>query len=59
MNDTLDPKTFTIRNAMARLERLGSDPCASVLEEKPDLAGVLQRLSAVLAQGQDAPEEPA
>jgi len=57
VNDTLDPKTFTIRNALERMERLGADPCAPVLETKPDLAAILQRLSVVLAQGQDPPEE--
>ena len=57
VNDALDPKAFTIRNALERLDRLGADPCAPVLELQPDLAGVLQRLSAVLAQGQDVVEE--
>ena len=46
VNDSLDPKTFTIRNAVERMERLGSDPMLPVLEESPDLARVLQRLSA-------------
>jgi bifunctional non-homologous end joining protein LigD len=57
VNDTLDPKTFTIRNALERMERMGADPCAPVLEEKPDLGAILQRLSAVLAQGHDPAEE--
>ena len=57
VNDTLDPKAFTIRNALERLGRLGSDPCAPALEQRPDLAGVLERLAAILAQGQDAAED--
>ncbi len=27
VNESLDPKTFTIKNAIARMERLGADPC--------------------------------
>ena len=44
VNATLDPKTFTIRNAVERMERMGRDPMMPVLEQKPDLAGVLTRL---------------
>ena len=58
VNDALDPKAFTIRNALERMERLGGDPCAAVLEQKPDLGAALQRLSAVLAQDQDPADEP-
>ncbi|MEO7457844.1 MAG: DNA ligase D [Gemmatimonadaceae bacterium] len=47
--DGLDPKDYTIRNAMERMERLGEDPVAPVLDEIPDLAGVLQRLTALLS----------
>ena len=43
---------------LERMERLGGDPCAAVLEQKPDLGAALQRLSAVLAQGQDPADEP-
>ena len=39
----LTPRTFTIRNAIARLERLG-DLCAPVLTLKPDLATAFSKL---------------
>jgi bifunctional non-homologous end joining protein LigD len=45
VNDSLDPKDFTIRNAIDRLEKLGADPVVPVLESRPDLAGVLDRLA--------------
>jgi len=41
----LDPRRFTIRNAVARMRRLGADPLAPVLTEKPDLLGALARLA--------------
>ena len=56
VNESLDPRTFTIRSAIERMERTGSDPVAPVLESKPDLVQVLERLSAVLAS--DAPPRP-
>ncbi len=40
----LDPKSFTIRTLPGRLDRLREDPLLSVLETKPDLAGVLESL---------------
>jgi len=49
VNQSLDPKTFTIKTAMARMERLGHDPAAQVLDDKPDLAGVLERLAVKMA----------
>jgi bifunctional non-homologous end joining protein LigD len=49
VNESLDPRTFTIRTALARMERLGSDPVVQVLGDRPDLAAVLQRLAAVLS----------
>ncbi|MEP6991312.1 MAG: DNA ligase D [bacterium] len=48
VNDSLDPKGFTIRTALARMERLGRDPVLPVLRDIPDLPGVLQSLAAVL-----------
>jgi bifunctional non-homologous end joining protein LigD len=45
VNASLDPRNFTIKNAIERLERLGSDPMRSVLEQKPDLGDVLRRLA--------------
>ena len=41
----LDPRLFTIRNAPERMEQLGRDPVAPVLEDKPDLAVALTRLA--------------
>jgi len=49
VNDALDPRAFTIVNAIERMERLGSDPVFPVLEMKPDLAHVLDQLAGVLA----------
>jgi DNA primase len=45
VNESLDPREFTIRNAVERMERMGEDPVRSVMDEVPDLATVLQRLS--------------
>jgi len=49
VNDSLDPKAFTIRTALERMEHLGSDPVLRVLEEKPDLAQVLEQLAGMMA----------
>ena len=46
--DGLNPRDYTIRNAIERMERLGADPVASVLSDAPDLAGALTRLAALL-----------
>jgi len=51
VNDTLDPRAFTIRTAIDRMERLGVDPVLDVLEEKPDLGEVLERLAELMAGG--------
>ena len=48
VNGSLDPKMFTIRNALERMERLRHDPVVAVLGVVPDLHAVLQRLSARL-----------
>jgi bifunctional non-homologous end joining protein LigD len=45
VDSSLDPRTFTIANAVERLERLGTDPVAPVLATKPDLALILERLA--------------
>ncbi|OLE97615.1 MAG: hypothetical protein AUG75_06150 [Cyanobacteria bacterium 13_1_20CM_4_61_6] len=45
VNDSLDPKTFTIKNALKRMETLGEDPVVEVLKKKPDLNKVLERLA--------------
>ncbi|MEO5568131.1 MAG: DNA ligase D [Gemmatimonadaceae bacterium] len=47
VNESLDPKHYTIRNAIERIQRLGHDPVLAVLDEKPDLGAVLQKLSVI------------
>jgi DNA polymerase LigD, polymerase domain len=49
VNQSLDPRAFTIKTAVERMERLGGDPVVRVLEEKPDLAAILERLGAIMA----------
>jgi bifunctional non-homologous end joining protein LigD len=56
VDGSLDPRAFTIKNAVERMERLASDPVLPVLEQKPDLGQVLQRLAAELGRATgDAP----
>src|SRR6266540_2529296 len=45
VNQSLDPRAFTIRTAIERMDRLGADPVLPVLESKPDLAAVLEQLA--------------
>lgn len=47
VDHTLDPKAFTIRTAVQRMEKLGHDPVASVLSDTPDLMKVLAKLSSM------------
>jgi bifunctional non-homologous end joining protein LigD len=47
---SLDPKAFTIKNAIERMERLATDPVVAVLEQRPDLEHVLQRLAGELGR---------
>ncbi len=49
VDDALDPRNYTIKNAVERMERLGSDPVLPVLADKPDLTRVLERVSAMMA----------
>jgi bifunctional non-homologous end joining protein LigD len=44
VNARLDPKDYTIKTLPARMKRLKTDPLASVLTEKPDIHGALERL---------------
>jgi len=46
--DGLNPRDYTIRNAMERMERLGADPVAPVLSDVPDLSGALAKLAEIL-----------
>jgi bifunctional non-homologous end joining protein LigD len=50
VNSSLDPKNFTIKNAIERLQRTGSDPVRPVIDEKPNLARILENLAALWAQ---------
>jgi bifunctional non-homologous end joining protein LigD len=49
VNESLDPRAFTIKTAVERMEKLGADPVLPVLETKPDLMQVLENLATVLA----------
>jgi bifunctional non-homologous end joining protein LigD len=51
VNDSLDPRAFTIKTAIDRMEKLGEDPVVPVIEDKPDLMQVLDKLATVLASG--------
>src|SRR5207237_7405851 len=51
VDDGLDPKAFTIRNAVDRMKRLGADPVLPALNQPPDLATVLERPGEQLAAG--------
>ena len=48
VNSTLDPRAFTIRTALERMDTKGADPMLPVLGESPDLAKVLERLAALM-----------
>jgi bifunctional non-homologous end joining protein LigD len=50
----LDPQRYTIANALRRLRALKTDPWAGLLDCRPDLAGALERLGSMLAQGPPA-----
>jgi DNA primase len=49
VNAKLHNSNWTIKNARKRLEKLGYDPCIKVLEVKPKLMSVLERLTRSLA----------
>jgi bifunctional non-homologous end joining protein LigD len=48
VNDSLDPRAFTIRTAIERMERLRDDPVVAVLETKADLLQVLDQVASVM-----------
>ncbi len=48
VNHSLDPRAFTIKTAIERMERLGEDPVAPVLGASPDLIKVLAKLSGMM-----------
>jgi hypothetical protein len=39
---------YHLKNALARMRRLGEDPMAEVLSLKPDLAASLESLAAIM-----------
>jgi bifunctional non-homologous end joining protein LigD len=45
VNESLDPGAYTIRSAVERMDRLGADPVLPVINEKLDLAEVLEKLT--------------
>ena len=45
VNESLDPRAHTIKTAIGRMKRIDSDPVAPVLEDKPDLPRVLDKLA--------------
>ncbi|HKS04874.1 MAG TPA: DNA ligase D [Gemmatimonadaceae bacterium] len=57
VNETLDPKNFTIKNAIERMDRFGHDPVLPVLDDAPDLHGVLERVAAQMAAVGSEPTE--
>ena len=44
VDDKLDIRSFTIKNAVERMQELKSDPLRDVLDVVPDLSGALERL---------------
>lgn len=50
VNAKLHNSNWTIKNARKRMEKLGRDPCVTVLETKPKLMGVLERLNNLLGE---------
>src|SRR5262245_1281837 len=51
VNAKLHNSNWTIKNALKRMEKLGKDPVVKVLEVKPKLMGVLERLNEMLGEG--------
>ena len=45
VTESHDPRDYTIRNGLERMEGLGRDPVLAVLEEKPNLAAILEKLA--------------
>jgi len=50
VNGKLHNSNFTITNALKRMNKLGHDPVLAVLETKPDLVHVLERLNERLGE---------
>jgi bifunctional non-homologous end joining protein LigD len=47
VNYDLDPRNYTIKNAIERMENLAADPVVQVLADKPDLFKILGNLATV------------
>lgn len=47
----LDPRQFHLRNALDRVTAWPGDPCRPILDERPDLASVLDKLGAFAKDG--------
>ena len=45
VNKSLDPREFTIKTALDRMQKLGHDPVRKVLEDSPDMNELLGRLA--------------
>ena len=50
VNGRLHNSNWTIANALKRMQKLGHDPVVKVLETKPKLMGVLERLNKLIGQ---------
>jgi bifunctional non-homologous end joining protein LigD len=50
VNGKLHNSNFTIANALKRMQKMGHDPVVKVLELKPKLMGVLERLNKRLGE---------
>ena len=50
VNGKLHNSNFTIKNALKRMQKMKEDPVVSVLETKPDLMGILERLNRLLGE---------
>jgi bifunctional non-homologous end joining protein LigD len=48
VNESLDPRNFTIANALDRMEKMGSDPVYPVLETKPNLVLILEAVAQLM-----------
>ena len=44
VTDSLDPRNYTIRSAVDRMQGITKDPVSAVLEVRPDLTQVLGAL---------------
>src|SRR5688572_390053 len=49
VTSSLDPRDFTIRTALERMDRVGADPMLPVLGESPDLEKVLGKLAGLMS----------